>query len=60
MTNASLALRGRDGLEIAVFVKNVFNSNYIQNLTIQAGNSGLILGTPSDPRVIGVTLRARQ
>jgi iron complex outermembrane receptor protein len=31
----------------------------MQNMTIQAGNSGLILGTPSDPRVIGVTLRAR-
>lgn len=60
LTNASLGLRTRTGLEIALFVRNVFDSNYIQNLTIQAGNSGLILGTPSDPRVIGVTLRARQ
>uniref|UniRef100_UPI0035CA2D31 TonB-dependent receptor n=1 Tax=uncultured Sphingomonas sp. TaxID=158754 RepID=UPI0035CA2D31 len=60
VTNASLRLRSRSGLEIAVFVRNVFNANYIQNLTIQAGNSGLILGTPSDPRVIGVTLRAHQ
>ena len=47
-------------LEIDVFARNVFASDYIQNVTIQAGNSGLILGTPSDPRVIGVTLRARQ
>ncbi|WP_029625260.1 TonB-dependent receptor [Sphingomonas sp. PAMC 26605] len=60
VTNASLGLRTRAGLEVAVFVRNVFDSNYIQNLTIQAGNSGLILGTPSDPRVIGVTLRAHQ
>ena len=60
LTNASLGYRAKNGLEIAVFVRNVFGENYIQNLTIQAGNSGLILGTPSDPRVIGVTLRARQ
>jgi len=60
VTNASLGLRSKSGLEVAVFVRNLFNANYIQNLTIQAGNSGLILGTPSDPRVIGVTLRARQ
>ncbi len=60
VTNASLGVRTRSGLEVAVFVRNVFNADYIQNLTIQAGNSGLILGTPSDPRVIGVTLRAHQ
>ncbi|MES2067120.1 MAG: TonB-dependent receptor [Pseudomonadota bacterium] len=60
VTNASLGLRSKSGLEVAVFVRNLFNAKYIQNLTIQAGNSGLILGTPSDPRVIGVTLRARQ
>ncbi|WP_426258411.1 TonB-dependent receptor [Sphingomonas sp. DC1600-2] len=60
VTNASLGLRSKSGLEVALFVRNLFNANYIQNLTIQAGNSGLILGTPSDPRVIGVTLRARQ
>ena len=29
----------------------------MQNLTIQAGNSGLIVGTPSDPRIVGVTVR---
>ena len=60
VTNASLGYRTGSGLEIAVFVRNLFASNYIQNLTIQAGNSGLILGTPSDPRVISVTLRAHQ
>ena len=41
-----------------VWVRNLFDENYMQNLTVQAGNSGLILGTPSDPRTIGVTLRA--
>lgn len=60
VTNASIGIRAGKGWEAAIFARNVFNANYIQNVTIQAGNSGLILGNPSDPRIIGVTLRARQ
>ena len=45
--------------EVAVFARNLFDKDYMQNLTVQAGNSGLIVGTPSEPRTIGVTLRAR-
>lgn len=58
LTNASVGVRLRGGWEAAVFARNLFAADYIQNLTIQAGNSGLILGTPSEPRIIGVTLRA--
>jgi iron complex outermembrane receptor protein len=60
VVNGSIGLRFNEGLEVALFARNLFDKDYIQNLTIQAGNSGLIVGTPSDPRVIGVTLRARQ
>ncbi|RZF59127.1 TonB-dependent receptor [Sphingomonas populi] len=60
LVNASLGYRNSAGWEIAVFARNLFDANYIQNVTIQAGNSGLILATPSDPRTIGVTFRARQ
>jgi len=64
LTNASLGYRRVDargkGWEIAVFARNLLNADYIQNLTIQAGNSGLILGTPSDPRTLGVTFRLRR
>lgn len=60
VVNASVGYRGDRGWEIAVFARNLFDRDYIQNVTIQAGNSGLILATPSDPRTIGVTLRARQ
>ncbi len=59
VTNGSVGYRFGNGLELAVFARNVFDSNYIQNVTIQAGNSGLILGTPSDPRTIGGTVRFR-
>lgn len=57
LTNASLGYRVGDGLEVAVFARNLLDADYIQNVTVQAGNSGLILATPSDPRPIGMTLR---
>jgi iron complex outermembrane receptor protein len=60
LVNASIGFRAAPGWEIAVYARNLFDKDYIQNVTIQAGNSGLILGTPSDPRSIGITLRARQ
>ncbi len=60
LTNASIGWRSAKGVEIAIFASNLFNANYIQNLTVQAGNSGLILGTPSIPRIVGITLRARE
>ncbi|MBC7521559.1 MAG: TonB-dependent receptor [Sandarakinorhabdus sp.] len=56
VTNASIGYRSARGWRITVFARNLFNSNYIQNLTTQAGNSGLILGSPSDPRIIGATV----
>lgn len=59
LVNASIGYR-TPHWEVAVFARNLFNENYIQNLTVQAGNSGLIVGTPSDPRMFGITLRARQ
>lgn len=59
LTNASIGLRLDSGWEAAVFARDLFDADYIQNLTIQAGNSGLILGTPSDPRMVGLTLGRR-
>ncbi|PZU08577.1 TonB-dependent receptor [Sphingomonas sp.] len=59
VTNGSLGFRSDKGWEVALFARNLFASHYIQNLTIQAGNSGLILGTPSDPRTYGMTFRIR-
>src|SRR5260221_3360871 len=44
--------------EVFLWVRNLFDQNYIQNLTVQAGNSGLVVGTPDDPRTFGLTLRA--
>ena len=59
VTNASLGYRFGNGLEIDAFARNLFDTDYLTALTIQTGNSGLILGQPSDPRMVGATLRAR-
>ncbi|MHC9420317.1 TonB-dependent receptor [Sphingomonas citri] len=57
LTNANIGYRFADGLELIVWARNLLDADYIQNLTIQAGNSGLILGSPNDPRTIGGTMR---
>ncbi|SEO93122.1 iron complex outermembrane recepter protein [Luteibacter sp. UNC138MFCol5.1] len=59
VTNASVGYRFNDNWEVDVFARNLFDRDYITALTVQTGNSGLILGQPSDPRMLGVTLRAR-
>jgi iron complex outermembrane recepter protein len=60
LVNASLGFRSSKGWELALFARNLFDENYLQNVTVQAGNSGLIVGTPGEPRLIGVTLKLRQ
>jgi iron complex outermembrane receptor protein len=58
LVNASIGFRASKRWEVALFARNLFDRDYLQNVTVQAGNSGLILGTPNDPRMFGVTLRA--
>jgi iron complex outermembrane receptor protein len=55
--NLSLGFRHRAGWEASLWARNLLDRNYLQTMTVQAGNSGLILGTPSDPRSAGIMLR---
>ena len=57
LVNAYLGFRARANWEFSVWARNLLDRNYMQNLTVQAGNSGLIVGTPSDPRIVGATVR---
>ncbi|WP_304175606.1 TonB-dependent receptor [Phenylobacterium aquaticum] len=59
LVNASLGFRSQGPWEVSLWARNLFDANYLQNVTVQAGNSGLVVGTPSDPRMIGATLRVR-
>jgi iron complex outermembrane receptor protein len=60
VVNASVGYRSDSGWEMAVFARNLFDEDYVTALTVQSGNSGLILGQAGDPRIIGLTLRVRR
>ena len=57
VTNASIGYRFGRGWEVDVFARNLFDEEYITALTIQTGNSGLILGQAGEPRTVGLTFR---
>ncbi len=56
--NLRVGYKASRNWEAFVYVRNLFDRHYLQNLTVQTGNSGLISGTPGDQRTVGVTLRA--
>jgi iron complex outermembrane receptor protein len=58
IVNASLGFREAGPWEVYLWARNLLDRDSMQNLTVQAGNSGLIVGTPGDPRAFGLTLRA--
>jgi len=59
LANASLGYQFQNGWFVDVFARNLFDRDYLSALTVQTGNSGLILGQPGDPRLLGVSLRVR-
>jgi iron complex outermembrane receptor protein len=59
IVNLRLGFRSRGAWEAFIFARNAFDKDYVQNITIVSGNSGLVVGTPGDPRTVGLTLRAR-
>jgi iron complex outermembrane receptor protein len=59
LVNGAAGVRVGPRWSVELFVRNLTKANYLQNVTVQAGNSGLIVGTPGDPRMFGGTIRAR-
>jgi iron complex outermembrane recepter protein len=57
LLNATVGFRMNDKWELTLWARNLLNEQYMQNLTVQAGNSGMIAGTTGDPRMVGITLR---
>ncbi|HVY33050.1 MAG TPA: TonB-dependent receptor [Caulobacteraceae bacterium] len=45
--------------EAYVQVKNLLDKNYIQFVSVQSGNSGLVIGNPGDARTVSVTVKAQ-
>jgi iron complex outermembrane receptor protein len=59
VADASVGYRFQSRWEVSLFAHNLFDKNYVTALTVQSGNSGLILGQAGDPRVVGAKLRVR-
>ncbi|WP_313010575.1 TonB-dependent receptor [Brevundimonas sp.] len=57
--NLRAGFRAENGWEAFVWVKNALDQDYLQFVSVQSGNSGLVIGNPGDPRTVGITLRAK-
>ncbi|MDO7833959.1 TonB-dependent receptor [Sphingobium sp. HBC34] len=56
LTNLRAGFRG-EGFDIFGWVRNVFDVNYIENLQVAPGNTGLIAGQVGDPQTWGGTIK---
>lgn len=56
LTNFRAGFRG-DGVDIFGWVRNAFDTRYIELLQVAPGNVGLIAGTPGDERTWGGTIK---
>ncbi|TCM18473.1 iron complex outermembrane receptor protein [Novosphingobium sp. PhB165] len=57
LSNFRLGFRTEKGFDIYAWVRNAFDQNYIDQLFVGPGNTGLIAGLPGDPRTWGGTIR---
>ena len=57
VTNLSIGYQFARSWQVEAFARNVFDEEYLTALTIQTGNSGLILGQAGEPRTVGVAFR---
>jgi iron complex outermembrane receptor protein len=59
LVNLRGGYRSNGPWEISLWARNAADKNYLQFVSLQSGNSGLVIGTPGEPRAAGVTFRAR-
>jgi iron complex outermembrane recepter protein len=57
LMNYRVGFRTEGGFNLFGFVRNVFDTNYFEQLAVPSGNSGLIVGQPGDPRTYGITMK---
>ncbi|UIJ43603.1 TonB-dependent receptor [Sphingomonas cannabina] len=56
LSNFRLGIRADGGFNAFAWVRNAFDQDYFEMLSVQSGSTGLIVGQPGDPRTYGVTL----
>jgi iron complex outermembrane recepter protein len=59
LLNLRAGFRSNGPWEFAIWARNALDKDYLQFVSIQSGNSGLVIGTPGDPRIVGITAKAR-
>ncbi|MFD2742899.1 MULTISPECIES: TonB-dependent receptor [Sphingobacterium] len=57
LVNPRIGFRSQDGVSVTVWARNVFNTNYFEQLLPGAGNAGHYAAVLGDPRTYGITLR---
>jgi iron complex outermembrane receptor protein len=55
--NARVGFRTAKGTSVTLWGRNIFNTDYFEQLLVGAGNSGQYAGVLGDPRTYGVTLK---
>ncbi|MEO5587262.1 MAG: TonB-dependent receptor [Novosphingobium sp.] len=58
LTNFRAGYRSDVGIDVYGWVRNAFDTEYLELLQIAPGNTGLIAGTAGDPRTYGITVKA--
>lgn len=56
ISNFRIGVKARDKSNAFAWVRNAFDQNYFDLLALQAGNTGLVVGQPGDPRTFGFTV----
>jgi len=59
LSNFRLGFRTPEGLNLFAWVRNAFDVHYFEQLAVQSGNTGLIVGQPGDGRTFGGTVALR-
>ncbi len=57
LVNGRIGFRASNGISIFIWGRNLFNTNYYEQLLAAPGNAGHYAGIVGDPRTYGTTLR---
>ncbi|MBN8500780.1 MAG: TonB-dependent receptor [Sphingomonadales bacterium] len=57
LSNFRFGFRTDKGLNLFAWVRNAFDVDYFDQLAVPSGNTGLIVGSPGDPRTWGGTIK---
>jgi iron complex outermembrane recepter protein len=57
LSNFRLGFRTEGGFNLYGWARNAFNTRYFEQLAVPSGNTGLIVGSPGDPRTWGATVK---